>query len=147
MFSTLLIWLLPVPICWLLAIFDFQFSALSRNAQLKNLDLIGMMLFVGLLTSVCASTLTLGFLNSLSLSYKATLLMFNEIGGFQIILPIVLTVFCSYGVFHSFGGTIFDKDYSRVTRAFLGIGAWSVILSFFLSILLGYLSRVTSIRL
>jgi len=141
-------WLFPVIASFIVALTGNTFSFVSLERQLHYLDVIGLGILIALLGGVAAfifTILLLGFFNKTQkFSYLNKKLCFE-----QLIFLIALALISGFGLFKSFGMTIFEGPYMGPSEAWLNYGAWGVTYVFLTFILICHflLCRVTTIVL
>lgn len=135
-------WMLPIFMALFVAsILGKSFSFVGVHWQSQNLFLI---LMAALATVV--SGLFFGFIAvnifSLKNRYAIHKSLVNELSRSQIIFVSSIFLLSGFGLYKSFGGMIFEKNYTGASVLWLGYGAWSVTYLISLGLLLGvYLER------
>ena len=134
----LIAWLFPVIACWLVAFSGLCFSYVAQNWQTSNIDIVGYSIVLSLLSGLLAAIMVL-----IMMARMLNVYQFRDIGSrlcrIQWVFILVVALLSGFGVFKSFGGTVFEKAYSGATTAWLGYGAWSVTYEIALCVLVGEL--------
>jgi hypothetical protein len=128
--------LFPIIICWTVAVFGFRYSYVSPIYQNQNINIVGTCILVAALSGVLVAISVLSHLKSRPSLFSIALTIPSPKGAESIILGGILLL-AAIGLFKSFDGTIFVKEYTGAVYIWLGYGAWSVTFLLLMCMLFG----------
>ncbi len=132
----LVAWLFPVIASWGVAAFGLQFSFVTPHWQNQNVDIVGICILVALASGIITAVVALTYLNKIPRQQRSNILMYRMYGAQRFFL-VAVSLIAAFGLFKSFGGTIFEKSYAGASVVWLGYGAWSVTFLLSVNLLVG----------
>lgn len=127
-----LLWMLPLALTWVVALFGYEFSFVGKSWQVQNILLVGCLTGFAILIGLSSGLLFLrlysryftdeGLINS----KVEELPLFKSTTRIEIVFSIALAALSLVGLYKSFGGSIFEKSYSGADTVWLNYGAWSI---------------------
>lgn len=132
----LVAWLSPVIASWGVAKLGLRFSLVAPERQNQNIDIVGICILVALASGVVAALVAMTYLRKISKPYLSNMGI-GRLESAQRFVLFGIMLIAGYGLYRSFGGTLFEKGYEGASVVWLGYGAWSVTFLFALSMLVG----------
>lgn len=129
-------WLFPVIASWGVAAIGFRFSYVSPIWQTQNVDIVGICMLVAFASGVISAVVGLIFLRKISDPMRTSIWV-GRLNSIQRFFLVAISLLAAFGLFKSFGGTIFEKSYGGPSIIWLGYGAWSITFLLSLGLLLG----------
>ena len=110
----ILLWLFPVGASWLVAASGVLFSLVGQQWQNKNLEIVGISIAISIIIANLSVIILISlFRNSRVDESKDDIL---NITSAQFFTLFVLAVISGYGLFLSFGSTLFESAYGGAKR-------------------------------
>ena len=141
----LVAWLFPVIASWSVAVFGLRFSYVAPHRQSQNVDIVGICILIALASGIVAAVVVMTYLNKIPRSQRSNIWM-GRLNSAQRFFLVVVLLIAAFGLFTSFGGTLFEKGYAGASVVWLGYGAWSVTFLLSLGLLVGDFLSTQSFR-
>lgn len=132
----LVAWLFPVIASWGVAGLGLRFSFVAPERQNQNVDIVGICILVALVSGIVAAVVVLTYLSKTPRPQRSNIWVGRLNSAQRFFLAVVLLI-AAFGLFTSFGGTLFEKGYAGASVVWLGYGAWSVTFLLSLGLLVG----------
>lgn len=127
-----LLWIFPLALTWIVALFGYEFSFVGRNWQARNILRVGCLTGFAILIGLGSGLLFLRFCSryfmgsGLTNSQVEELPLSKSTTRIEIVFSMALAALSLVGLYRSFGGSIFEKSYSGANAVWLNYGAWSI---------------------